>query len=84
MALPVATSLRLLSACQDNQVAMDGLENGLFTSRLRQAWGDGAFKGDYGTFHRAIRDRMPPHQSPNHMTEGEPSPAFDAQRPFDI
>jgi hypothetical protein len=84
MALPVSASVRLISACQDNQVAMDGLENGLFTSRLRQAWGDGAFRGDYAAFHRAIRDRMPPEQSPNHIVEGEPSPAFDAQRPFDI
>ena len=34
MALPIGASVRLLSACQDNQVAMDGLANGLFTSHL--------------------------------------------------
>ena len=60
MALPVAASVRLISACQDNQVALDGLTNGLFTGRLLEAWGEGAFQGDYAAFHRAIVDRMPP------------------------
>jgi hypothetical protein len=84
MALPVPASVRLISACQDNQVALDGLTNGLFTGRLLEAWGSGAFHGDYGAFHRAILDRMPPSQTPNHYQVGQSSPAFDAQRPFDI
>lgn len=84
MALPVAASVRLISGCQDNQVAMDGLTNGLFTGRLLEAWGEGAFQGDYAAFHRAIVDRMPPDQTPNHYAVGQPSPAYDAQRPFDI
>jgi hypothetical protein len=84
MALPLSASVRLLSAVQDNQVALDGLENGLFTGRLREVWGDGAFQGDYAAFHRALMDTMPPSQSPNHFTTGQASPAFDAQRPFDI
>jgi hypothetical protein len=84
MALPVKASVRLVSACQDNQVALDGLTNGLFTGRLLEAWGEGAFSGDYAAFHRAIVDRMPATQTPNHFLTGNPSPAFDAQRPFDI
>ncbi len=84
MALPVAASVRLISACQDNQVAMDGLTNGLFTGRLLETWGQGAFQGDYSAFHRAILDRMPPEQTPNHYQTGQRSPAFDVQRPFDI
>ena len=84
MALPVAASVRLISACQDNQVAMDGLTNGLFTGRLLEAWGEGAFQGNYAAFHRAIADRMPPAQTPNLYLTGQPSPAYDAQRPFDI
>ncbi len=84
MALPVAASVRLISACQDNQVAMDGLTNGLFTGRLLETWGEGAFQGDYAAFHRAIVDRMPPAQTPNLYGTGQPSPAYDAQRPFDI
>ena len=84
MALPVSASVRLISACQDNQVAMDGLTNGLFTGRLLEAWGEGAFQGDYAAFHRAIVERMPPDQTPNHYQTGQPSPAYAAQRPFDI
>jgi len=48
------------------------------------AWGEGAFQGDYAAFHRAIADRMPPSQTPNHYLTGQASPAYDAQRPFDI
>ena len=55
MALPVGASVRLISACQDNQVALDGLTNGLFTGRLLEAWGAGAFQGDY----RASTRRSP-------------------------
>ncbi len=84
MALPVAASVRLLSACQDNQVAMDGLANGLFTGRLLEAWGEGAFQGNYSAFYRAIVERMPPAQTPNQFLTGQQSPAYDAQRPFDI
>jgi hypothetical protein len=84
MALPLAASVRLISAAQDNQVALDGLDNGLFTSRLREVWGDGAFSGDYSVFHGGITDSMPPTQTPNHFFVGQPSPAYDAQRPFDI
>ncbi len=84
MALPIGASVRLLSACQDNQVAMDGLINGLFTSRLLQAWGNGAFQGNYDAFHAAILGQMPPEQTPNQFEVGQASPAYDAQRPFDI
>jgi hypothetical protein len=84
MALPISASVRLISACQDNQVALDGLTNGLFTGRLLEAWGGGAFQGDYTAFHKAILDRMPPTQTPNHYETGQDSPAYDAQRPFDI
>ena len=84
MALPVAASVRLVSACQDNQVALDGLTNGLFTGKLLETWGAGAFQGDYAGFHKAIVDLMPPTQTPNHYTTGLGSPSFDVQRPFDI
>ncbi|HET9068801.1 MAG TPA: caspase family protein [Amaricoccus sp.] len=84
MALPVAASVRLVSACQDNQVALDGLTNGLFTGRLLEVWGEGAFQGNYTAFHRAIADLMPPSQTPNLFLTGQQSPAYDAQRPFDI
>jgi len=84
MALPVGASVRLVSACQDNQVALDGLTNGLFTGKLLETWGSGGFQGNYEAFHKAIVDLMPPTQTPNHYTTGLTSPSFDAQRPFDI
>jgi lysophospholipase L1-like esterase len=84
MALPVAASVRLISGCQDNQVSLDGLDNGLFTGKLLAVWGEGAFQGNYAAFHRQIAAQMPPSQTPNHFFVGQPSPAFDAQRPFDI
>lgn len=84
MAMPVQASVRLLSACQDNQLALDGMMNGLFTGKLLEAWGAGAFPGDYDRFVRAIAAQMPPDQRPNHYRTGLPSPAYDAQRPFDI
>ena len=73
MALPVKASVRLISACQDNQVALDGLTNGLFTGRLLEAWGEGAFHGDYAAFHRAILGRMPRDPDP------EPLPGRPAE-----
>ena len=84
MSMPIAASVRLISACQDSQVALDGLTNGLFTGKLLEVWGDGAFQGDYGRFHQAIVDLMPPQQIPNQFKTGQNSPSFDAQRPFDI
>ncbi len=76
MALPVAASVRLISACQDNQVAMDGLTNGLFTGRLLEAWGEGAFQGDYAAFHRAIVDRMPPEPDPEPLPDRPAEPGL--------
>ncbi|WP_225802810.1 caspase family protein [Streptomyces sp. NK15101] len=74
----------LVSACQDNQVAADGDVNGAFTGALLQVWDEGAFRGDYRTFHRRIQRRLPPTQSPNLHLTGTPAPDFLSQRPFTI
>jgi hypothetical protein len=81
--VPRAT-VRLISGCQDNQLSLDGTFNGLFTANLLRVWNDGRFSGDYARFHRAILDRMPATQSPNHFVIGAASPAFDAEQPFTI
>ncbi len=81
---PIRATVRLLAACQENQLSLDGTFNGLFTTMLLRAWSDGRFKGDYATFHRGILKLMPPTQSPSHLVLGAPSPAFDAQRPFTL
>ncbi|QES51258.1 peptidase C14 [Streptomyces venezuelae] len=72
----------LIGACQDNQLASDGQINGLFTEQLLTVWRNGAFRGDYRTFHRDIQKRMPAIQSPNLYTTGRPT--FLDQKPFTI
>ncbi|WP_328941408.1 caspase family protein [Streptomyces sp. NBC_00250] len=74
----------LVSACQDNQVASDGDVNGAFTEALLRVWDDGAFKGGYRDFHRAIQRRLPPTQSPNLYLTGTPDQKFLGQRPFTV
>ncbi|MFD4318236.1 caspase domain-containing protein [Streptomyces sp. NPDC058548] len=74
----------LVSACQDNQEASDGDVNGAFTEALLQVWDDGAFRGGYRDFHRAIQRRLPPTQSPNLHLTGTPDQEFVDQRPFTV
>ncbi|MFJ6756195.1 MULTISPECIES: caspase family protein [unclassified Streptomyces] len=74
----------LIAACQDNQVASDGDVNGLFTAQLLKVWKEGAFRGDYRTFHRDIQKRMPAIQSPNFYTTGNPPEDFLRQKPFTV
>jgi metacaspase-1 len=81
---PVAATVRLISACQDNQLSLDGTFNGLFTGQLLRIWSSGRFEGDYSAFHKAILQRMPATQSPNHLVFGAANPAFDAETPFSI
>jgi len=81
---PISATVRLISACQDNQGAYDGMKNGLFTARLLSVWHEGQFKGTYKAFYRSILMDMPDTESPNHYVIGTPSPAYDAQKPFQI
>ncbi|MER8043621.1 caspase family protein [Streptomyces sp. NPDC094032] len=74
----------LVSACQDNQVAADGAVNGAFTEALLDVWRDGAFAGDYRTFHTSIQAKLPPTQSPNLYTTGAPTEAFLGQKPLTV
>jgi len=75
-------TVRLISGCQDNQLSQDGTFNGLFTGTLLRVWKHGLFKGDYPTFYRKIKQRMPSDQTPNHFVIGPPNPAYDEQEPF--
>ncbi|GHB74839.1 hypothetical protein GCM10010377_76620 [Streptomyces viridiviolaceus] len=78
-----ATAL-LISACQDNQLAADGLRNGLFTATLLDVWNGGGFTGGYKAFHREILKRMPATQSPNLFVTGRTNNRFIRQRPFTV
>lgn len=73
----------LISGCQDNQTSMDGDHNGAFTEQLLKVWNNGAFDGNYASFHARIRARMPPTQSPNLFTLGATG-RFLTQTPFTV
>ena len=80
----VECSVILISACQDNQVAMDGNKNGLFTENLLRAWNRGNFTGGYHHFRNELAGLMPPTQSPKYTMVGHRERAFERQRPFTI
>jgi hypothetical protein len=62
---------------------MDGDHNGAFTEKLLRVWNNGAFSGNYATFHARIRAALPATQSPNLFTLGPAAP-FLAQAPFTV
>jgi len=74
----------LISACQDNQVAMDGRKNGVFTDSLLRVRDKGRFEGGYHHFRNAIAGVMPPTQSPEYAIIGHRERAFEHQTPFSI
>ncbi len=77
-------SVILISACQDNQVAMEGIKNGIFTETLVRVWNKGRFAGGYHHFRNEIASMMPPTQSPKYTIIGHRERAFERQRPFSI
>ncbi|WP_158845755.1 caspase family protein [Saccharothrix deserti] len=84
-AKPPQASVLLISGCQDNQLSLDGVKNGLFTQRLLETWSNGRFSGNYRELHRQIVASMPPQQTPNYFWDtNPPSVAFELQRPFTI
>jgi metacaspase-1 len=80
----MGASVMLISGCLDNQLSLDGARNGLFTQTLLGVWNNGAFRGNYDGFWRAILQQMPPTQSPNLFKVGPSDPVFEAQQPFTI
>jgi hypothetical protein len=80
----VKASVLLISGCQDNQLSQDGDFNGLFTGQLLKVWKNGAYRGKYKAFHKAIVRRMPPDQTANYFWTGIHDAAFEAQKPFTV
>ncbi|MFD3808053.1 caspase family protein [Streptomyces sp. NPDC058619] len=80
----VGATAVLISACLDNQLAADGLRNGLFTAKVLQVWNSGQFTGGYKAFHREILKQMPANQSPNLFVTGRNNPRYLRQRPFTV
>lgn len=83
VATKIKAAVLLISGCQDNQTSMDGAKNGAFTERLLKVWNKGAYRGNYVTFHAAIKAGMPATQSPNLFPLG-PAAAFAREQPFKV
>jgi len=82
--VPVGAAVVLISGCQDNQVSLDGQQNGLFTEKLLNVWSGGTFKGSLKSFHKAIVGQMPFTQTPNYFVIGAKNAKFEAGAPFTI
>ena len=80
----IKASVLLISACMDNQIAADGIFNGLFTGTLLRVWNNGKFKGSYKKFWKQIVSRMPAEQTPNFYWATDRDAAFERQTPFHI
>ncbi|MCY1080721.1 caspase family protein [Archangium lansingense] len=73
-----------LSGCQDDQLSADGEGNGLFTSKLKDVWSGGQFRGSHRAFWQRIGQAMPPTQSPGYLTYGGGVSDFEKERPFTV
>ena len=77
----------LLAACTDSQTAGDGTANGLFTLHLRKVWNNGAYRGTYQGFLKAIQRLMSERgirQQPQYFTIGPSDYEFERQQPFQV
>lgn len=74
----IKASVLLMSACQDDQTASDGDENGEFTGTLLTVWDNGHYKGSYLQCFKDIRAEMPDDQTPNLLRLGPTDAAFEA------
>lgn len=82
--LEIDCTILLVSAVQDDQQALDGVLNGLFTAKLKNIWDNGNFTQDYAAFHQALHDSLPIDRVPNYMVYPQPNPDFENQTPFKI
>lgn len=82
-ALAVKASVLSLSACQDDQVARDGAQYGAFTGAVLKCWSNGAFRGSYVDFQKAVIEAIGnPQQVPKLYQTGADDPQFRLQLPF--
>lgn len=76
----------LISGCQDNQVSLDGTQNGAFTEQLLVVLADGAAgtRMTYRGLRRRVLNLLPPSQSPNYFTAGPRYRSFERQQPLTV
>jgi hypothetical protein len=80
----IQATVLLLSACQDNQQAMAGNQNSLFTRTLIELYGDPSLSSNYKTFYQNVNRKISRIQTPNYAILGVKNDAFEAQMPFKI
>lgn len=82
----IGAGVLLLSACRDDQYAMDIGSHGAFTRALLDAWDGGAFRGSYLELAEAIRARIARRygQDPQLSIVGAAAAAMPNERPFSI
>jgi hypothetical protein len=80
--VPPSASVLTFSACQDNQVAMDGTRNGLFTQNVKAALAQQP--STYPDLFAKIMALMPGSQTPNLSWVPGRDVAFEGQAPFTI
>jgi len=68
--------------CRDGSSSAGYLGGGAFTMALCTAWDNGAFRGSYEDFHRAILGGMDAYQQPQYNEYGPVTSAFRNQKPF--
>ena len=83
----IRASVRLLSGCQEHELAYGSDECGRFTWAIENLYNGGAFSESYKAFHRqivAMLARPAKSQTPGHAVVGREDPDFDSQAPFKI
>lgn len=79
---PVKANGLLMSGCQDSQLSQEVGGNGVFTTTLKSVWNNGLFTGSYIDFHRQIRGRMGPTQTPELLAFGADQTTLPNKTPF--
>ncbi len=71
----------LFAAAQENQLAYEVGQHGLFTEKLVEIWDEGRYKGSWKALEARVRQKLPPFQSPGLSMRG-PAQAMLGERPF--
>lgn len=79
----VKAAVKLLAACQDNQVTYDGEQHGIFTEALRRLL-EGTARPQTAEELIAGVKKIYPYPRPNFFQYGAIIPSFDASLPFQI
>jgi hypothetical protein len=81
--VPIKASIKLLSACKDDELSYDGQLNGAFTGALREVWAFGKYNGNYETFKDLIKGKLN-NQTPGLLNQGQLNDTFNQQKPFTL